>query len=106
MWYKPTETEATNTFNSSLREAATSGKYKIVKALLEEIHYPQYMKDCALEWSVRNRHANVVKLLLDSGADHLSINKFLINEYPEVIDILQQHMIDKYEKEKYLPIYK
>lgn len=58
------------------------------------------MKDCALKWSVRNGHANVVKLLLDSGADHLSINKFLINEYPEVIDILQQHMIDKYEKEK------
>jgi ankyrin repeat protein len=53
----------------SLRHAAASGDSEAVRRLIQDGAAIGEMDNAAVRWALRHQHANVVKLLLDAGAD-------------------------------------
>lgn len=66
--------------------AAAFGHFKVVKALLKQgtpVDTQTYFGKTALFYAIENRHLDIIKLLLDYGAD--STKRNLYNETPVLI---------------------
>ena len=82
-----------NDENDVLYEASEKGEYNLVKYVLERTGFHDY--DLALELASRNGHLNIMKLLLEKGADmHTSDDYPLISASENGHINVVQHLVE------------